>query len=191
MPNKLPIARSADIVVQTIGSEILIYDLNTHKAYHLNESCAIVYQACDGKTTFDELKRSNKFTDDLIFLALDQLKADELIRVDESFVSPLGGLSRREAIRRVGLASMVVLPVVASMLAPTAAMAQSVAACANPGGRAAGQGFGSCEGSTIFTNASTCGPVCATGSSACCSGNTTVGACTTAGSITSCRCLCA
>jgi hypothetical protein len=59
--NKLPIARNADIVVQTLGKEVLIYDLNTHKAYNLNETSAIVYQACDGKTLFDELREKHKF----------------------------------------------------------------------------------------------------------------------------------
>ena len=36
--NILPFARTADIVVQTLGEEILIYDLNTNKAYNLNET---------------------------------------------------------------------------------------------------------------------------------------------------------
>jgi hypothetical protein len=123
--NKLPLARSADIVVQSIGKEILIYDLITHKAYNLNETSSIVYQACDGKTSFDELRRKHSFTDDLIFLALDQLKEDNLVETDSSFVSPFTGMSRREAIRRVGLASMIALPVISSLVAPTAAMAQS------------------------------------------------------------------
>jgi hypothetical protein len=49
---------------------VLIYDLNTHKAYNLNETSSIVYQACDGKTSFSELKSETNFTDELIFLAI-------------------------------------------------------------------------------------------------------------------------
>ena len=60
--NKLPIARNKDIVVQTLDKEVLIYDLNTHKAYNLNETSSIVYQACDGKTSFDGRKSVLKVT---------------------------------------------------------------------------------------------------------------------------------
>jgi hypothetical protein len=123
--NKLPKARNRDIVVQTLGKETLIYDLQTHKAYNLNETSAIVYQACDGNTLLDELRVKSKFTDDIIFLALDKLKKENLIEEDNSFVSPFDGMSRREAIRKVGLASMIALPVISSLTAPTAAMAQS------------------------------------------------------------------
>jgi hypothetical protein len=133
---KLPQIRTRDIVVQNLGKEVLIYDLNRHKAFNLNETAAAVYQACDGRTTFEELKIRNRFTDDLIYLALDQLKKDDLIEAGEAFVSPLAELSRREAIRRVGLASLVALPVISSLVAPTAAQAQSLVevACATPGG---------------------------------------------------------
>jgi len=179
-------ARSADIVVQTLGKEILIYDLNAHKAYNLNETSSLVYQACDGKTTFDELKRKNKFTDDLIFLALDQLKSDNLIELDNSFVSPFNGISRREAIRKVGLASMVALPVIASLVAPTAAMAQSAGACVNPGGDPAGTvlfGGANCGSPDIAFCTNTCQSL---GGSQCCSGTTTL-----TGTCPSCQCTCA
>jgi hypothetical protein len=125
--NKLPMARSKDLVVQTLDKEVLIYDLHTNKAYNLNETSSIVFKACDGKTSFEDLKRKNKFTDDLIFLALDELNKENLIETDNSFVSPFNGVSRREAIRKVGLATMIALPVISSLVAPTALTAQSVA----------------------------------------------------------------
>ena len=175
---KLPLARNRDIVVQTMGKEVLIYDLNTHKAYCLNETSSIVYQACDGKTSFDELKRRHKFTDDLIFLALDQLKEDNLIETDKSFVSPFDGMSRRDAIRKVGLASMIALPVISFLIAPTAAMAQSGCgvACVNPGQSCAGTAVGGCSGNvgvcTTFCN------VDPTYRAQCCSSTVTSGTCT-------------
>lgn len=131
--NKLPLAKTADIVVQTLGKEVLIYDLNTHKAFNLNETSAIVYQACDGISTIDELRVKTNFSDDIIFLALDELKKENLIEEDKSFISPFNGMSRREVIRKVGLASMIALPVISSLIAPIAAMAQSAGNCVNPG----------------------------------------------------------
>jgi hypothetical protein len=123
--NKLPLVRSRDIVIQSLGKEVLIYDLNTHKAYNLNETSSIVYQACDGRTSFSELKAKNNLTDEIIYLALDELKKENLIEESEGYDSPFAGMSRREVIRKVGFASMIALPVISSMVAPTAAMAQS------------------------------------------------------------------
>lgn len=123
--NKLPLTRNMNIVVQELGKEILIYDLSTHRCFNLNETSTIVYKACNGATSFADLKNKHKFTDDLIFLALDQLKEESLVETDVAFVSPFSGVSRREAIRKVGLASMVALPVISSLFAPSAAHAQS------------------------------------------------------------------
>jgi hypothetical protein len=126
--SNLPFARHQDVVVQDLDKEILIYDLLTHKAYHLNETSSLVYRACDGKTAFGELKAKTKFTDEIIFLALDELKKENLIEVNDSYASPFAGMTRRQVIRKVGLASMVVLPAISFLTAPTAAMAAS--ACA-------------------------------------------------------------
>lgn len=126
--NKLPLARTADIVVQELGKEVLIYDLNTHKAYNLNETSSIVYKACDGKTTLSELTRQTKFTDEIIFLALDELKKENLIEADDSYHSPFAGMTRRQAIRKAGLASMVAIPLLASLKAPAAVAALSCGA---------------------------------------------------------------
>lgn len=148
--NKLPIARSRDIVVQKVEKETLIYDLITFKAYNLNETASLVYQACDGKTTFEKLKRKHGFNDEIIFLALEQLKKDKLIEVDDSYISPFAGMSRREVIRKAGIASMIALPVISSLVAPTAASAQSVdCSCVNPG---------NCLGKTRCPNTLNCNP---------------------------------
>lgn len=169
----LPKSREAQIVVQEIESEILIYDLNINKAFALNETAATVYRACDGKTSFDELKLKSKFTDEIIFLALDELKKDNLLKENDSYNSPFVGMNRREIIRQVGLASMIALPVIASLVAPTSAMAQSIV-CVNPGGAQPGMNVSNCT-----TEPGGCvGPCQAPGIRAgCCSNMTTVGPC--------------
>jgi hypothetical protein len=123
--NILPKARTENLVEQNLGTEILIYDLNIHKAFNLNETSSIVYKACDGKASFDELKRQYKFTDDFIFLALDELKKNNLLANNTSYQSPFSGTNRREVIKRVGLATMFALPLITGLIAPTAAQAAS------------------------------------------------------------------
>lgn len=114
--------------MQQLGTETLVYDLTTHKMYNLNETSAKVFNNCDGKTSFDELKSKYKFTDDLIYLALDELKRNNLIEND--YPSPFAGMNRREVIRRVGVASLVALPAISFLVAPMATNAQS---CVNTG----------------------------------------------------------
>lgn len=123
--NKLPAARTTDIVVQDLGKEILIYDLKTHKAYSLNETSSIVYQAYDGKTTFEQLRTRHRFTNEIIFLAINELKKENLIDTAEEYGFALTEMSRREAIRKVALASAIALPLISSLTVPTAAMAAS------------------------------------------------------------------
>lgn len=132
---KLPKARTENIVEQNLGKETLIYDLLIDKAFNLNETLTVVYKACNGKTTFDELKGKHKFTDDFIYLALDELKQNDLL-ADESYVSPFAKINRREVIKKVGLASMFVLPVISGLVAPRAVDAAS-GASADPFGAGA------------------------------------------------------
>lgn len=122
----LPRSRNTDVVVNELGDELLVYDLTIHKAYNLNRTSSIVYQACGDGLTFDELKKKHKFTDDLIYLALDELKENNLLE-NTDYTSSLTNLSRREAIRKVGLASMIALPLISSLVAPKAVDAQSSA----------------------------------------------------------------
>jgi hypothetical protein len=121
----LPKARAENIIVQELGKETLIYDLRRNQAFSLNETSTMVYQACDGRTTFEEFNLKNKFPREMIFLALDELGKKDLLDETHSYYSPLSGMNRRAAVRKVGLASMVALPVITSIVAPTAAMSQS------------------------------------------------------------------
>jgi hypothetical protein len=123
--NLLPKNRNENIIMQDAGNEVLIYDTTTDKAYCLNETSAKVFNACDGATSFDELKSKYQFTDDLIYLTLDELQAKNLLDSSANYETPFAGMSRREVIRKVGLATMIALPVVAGIIAPQAANAAS------------------------------------------------------------------
>jgi hypothetical protein len=128
----LPPIRTTDIVVQSAGKELLVYDLQSHQAYQLNETSRIVYQACADGQSFEDLRRKYK-SDDLIYLALDKLCSLNLIGSD--YQPKLASLPRRELIKKIGLASAVALPLVVSVVVPQAIHAQS---CVNSGGAAAG-----------------------------------------------------
>jgi hypothetical protein len=154
---KLPIARAADLIEQAADKELLIYDLLINKAYSLNETSKNVFQSCNGKTSFDELKQQYGYTDDLIHLTLGELKKINFIEAE--YVSPFAGMSRREVIRKVGLASMIVLPVISTLVAPTAIDAASTCTADNPAGPQEGSG-GTCY---CFRSSTNNGGTCGTG----------------------------
>lgn len=132
--NFKPIPRQEDLVIQELNGEVLIYDLKKNKAFCLNETSSLVWQACNGEKNVSEISRelslklNSPANDDLVWLALDQLKEEKLISNGAEMAATFDGLPRREVIKRVGLAAVVALPLVSSLVAPKAAAAQSVAA---------------------------------------------------------------
>lgn len=120
-----------DVVVQELREELLIYKLESNRAYALNQTAAIVWRNCDGIKTVagiaEEIERESGMpvTEDLVLLTLERL-------TDEGLLGPLAGTSRsenrmrrREMLKRAGLATMAALPVITSLVAPRAAHAQS------------------------------------------------------------------
>lgn len=130
-----PIARKSKLVVQEIKSELLAYDLAINKAFCLNETSSLVWQYCDGKNSVAEIvalisKRLKiPVTEELIWLALEQLKKNNLLENGSEFIVNFMGLNRRQIIKKVGLASMIALPLVSSVIAPSSIHAASGSTC--------------------------------------------------------------
>jgi len=133
-----PRARERDLIVEELKDETLVYDLETHRAHCLNGSAALVWRQCDGQRSVAEIARnlSREFPagadDEMVSFALEQLAKFKLL--DTRAGKPLHvktGLSRREMVRRLGLAAAVSLPLVTSIVAPTPAQAAS---CTPSGG---------------------------------------------------------
>ena len=131
-----PLARKNDLVTRKIEDEILVYDLVTNRAFCLNETSAAIWQICDGQNSISAiiLDLQSKFgpsiDEDFVFLALEQFRKDNLIENESGFARIFKGVSRRDMIRKVGLTSLVVLPIVSSVVAPKAITAQS--GCPDP-----------------------------------------------------------
>lgn len=149
-----PLSRREDLVVQELNDEMLIYDLKKNKAFCLNATSAMVYGFCDGTKSVSDIskavgtKLNLPVTDELVWLALDQLRDENLLENNRKLESKFEGFSRREAIKKVGLASVIALPVVSSLVAPTAASAQS--GCTPVGGSCGAGQPGCCPGSTCI-----------------------------------------
>ena len=71
-------------------------------------------------------KLNEKTSEELVWLAIDQLKKEKLLSNAEEIKVDFNGLSRRDAIRKVGFASLVALPLIMAINSPVAATASSV-----------------------------------------------------------------
>lgn len=137
MKEAKPVARTSEIVILENEDETLVYDLRISEAHCLNKTAAFVWKNCDGKNTVADISTlltehyNDSVNGDFVWLALDQLQERGLL--SEPLVDRSKLPSRREMIKRVGMATVIAAPIIASVVAPNAAYAALSCACVNPG----------------------------------------------------------
>ena len=126
----MPRARKAGLVVKGLNDEVLVYDLERDKAHSLNPSAAFIWKKCNGRRSVAEvaqaLSREFKVPADeqTVWLALDQLSKFNLLEAKVTRPAGVPNISRRQMMR-IGAAAAFALPVIVSIVAPTAANAQT------------------------------------------------------------------
>jgi len=154
-----PRARKAGLVIRELEGELLVYDLQGHRAHCLNNSAAVVFRGCDGRTTVSELaarlRRELGVPADerWVRLAIGRLSKAGLLE-GAAPAKEVRSPSRRELMRRAGQVAglALLLPAVTSVVAPTPA--EAAATCVT---NCSGQGLGTpCRNS----NPADCGVVC-------------------------------
>ena len=132
---KTPKARSAQLVVQELPNEVLLYDLELDKAYCLNETARFVWKNCDGSKSVKDITElaqkqfDSSVSEEFIWLAINELSDKSLL---EHKVSTARTPNRREAIRKIGLGAMVALPVISMLAVPQNALAAVSCGCTVP-----------------------------------------------------------
>ena len=151
----LPLARRNQLVIRELPDEVLVYDLDRHKAHCLNQASALVWKHCDGKMTVAEVKcllekeLATLIDEDVVWLALAQLRRFHLL--EESTTILRMKVSRRDLVRKY-LPAALVLPVILTISAPMAVQAASLAcgqagaSCSNPGDPPCCPGFNCGDG---------------------------------------------
>ncbi len=124
-----PRARSTGLVVRELDREILVFDRQQDKAFCLNEIAGQVWQLSDGRTSVAYMvhliRDSNgaAVNENTVNAAIKQLDKDGLLdnaadRVDDV-------MSRRDLMRRTGVAAAVALPMITAISLPTTGFAWS------------------------------------------------------------------
>src|SRR5690349_11838905 len=111
---QLPKKRQAHLVVEELPDEVLVYDLQRHKAHCLNRSAALIWTHCDGQTTVAQLTRllhkecGLPDETEMVTVALERLASLHLLE-GPSGARSNGSSSRRDLIRKFGLAGAAAL----------------------------------------------------------------------------------
>jgi hypothetical protein len=139
-----PLARQRGLVVKAVGDELLVYDLERHRAHSLNASAGAVWRLCDGTRTAAEIAVAARgpglpLSAEAVSSAIAALWHARLL--DDRGAGAT--FTRRRLIGTTAAA----LPLVLSIVTPSAAQAQSVVCVDN--------------GQTCGSDAECCGGLCA------------------------------
>ena len=153
-PAHFPRMRKHGLVVDDLPDEVLVYDVERHQAHCLNRTAALVWRCCNGSSSSVEIARrltaelEAPFTEDLVLIGLNQLEKLHLLEQPAAIPAQFAVLSRRQMVRRLGLAAAVAVPLITSIVAPRAVEA----ATCNPTGTP-------CSGTKLCCSPLGCNPV--------------------------------
>jgi hypothetical protein len=127
---KLPFLRTENLVVKELSSELLVYDLETNKAYCLNETARLILDECNGTNSIDEAvdslnhKLKTNVNEEIIWMMIEQFKKSNFLKGDYEVPIQTSKVSRRKMLQTAASLG-IALPIVASLVAPVATHAQS------------------------------------------------------------------
>jgi len=119
-----PLARREGLVVRDLPDETIVYDRKRHQAHCLNRMAALVFRHADGTRSAAEIatllaEGTPREREAVVALALEQLSQACLL----DGPAPVPATARRAVLRHVGLGAALLVPAIASVIAPTPAEA--------------------------------------------------------------------
>jgi hypothetical protein len=128
-----PCARRNEILAEKLFAETMVYDKASHRAHVLNQTLALVWESCNGRNSIDEIAQilhrelGLPAERSIVLLALQELSESGLLQEPVQAEAGSERLTRRQVAQRLALAgaSLALIPLVTSVLAPTPAMAAS------------------------------------------------------------------
>lgn len=125
---ELPL-RKRGLSIRALHGESIVYDPETQRASCVNDFAAAVLERCDGAHAPAEIARDLPFAtvdERVVALALADLRKAGLLEAGPAVeAAALAGTSRRDFIRRIGLGTAIAVPVVNSVVLPSAAQTVS------------------------------------------------------------------
>jgi hypothetical protein len=160
-----PEARRERLLVREVEDELVVYDLESHRAHCLSRAAALIWRHCDGRATVVDLaallhrELGVAHDETVVWMALRRLGKAHLLRDPVTVPAQAVSCSRRELMRR--MAAFGGLSLVSSILVPGPVQAQS--ACL-PDGAVCISSARCCSGCCRIVGA---GPECRSGAGGC------------------------
>jgi phospholipase C len=120
-----PLARSEGLIREELDGQLLLYDCESSVAHALDHQATAVWRACDGETDVADIAVRCEMSQETVSLTLARLDELGLLAFNPDEQS---GETRRSALRKMTLAGAGLsagIPVISSLLVPTAASAMS------------------------------------------------------------------
>jgi hypothetical protein len=135
-----PVARAEGLLVESVGDETVVYDLDTKEAHCLKSLAAAVFMYADGNRTASDIaelaayRMGTPVTEVEVNDAFAQLESRALL--DAGPVVVRNGISRRDAIKRIGAVAGVaaatpLIATVSASAAPGASLIPTGGCCGN------------------------------------------------------------
>jgi Coenzyme PQQ synthesis protein D (PqqD) len=130
--------QSANLILEDVRDELMIYDPERNKAFCLNQTAAYVWRHSDGKTTVAEMAKrmeedlKKPVNEQVILFALEVLFKDGLLAPGTPLPRIAYGVTRRDMLQKMGLGAMAIPVVTALFVSPAKAHASSVAPTDGP-----------------------------------------------------------
>jgi hypothetical protein len=140
-------ARSEDLLIENVGDETVVYDLETKEAHCLKAVAAFVFAHADGTRSLTEITEMARglsrpeIGEQEILEAVEQLEEIDLLA--RPLVALEDGLSRRQMVKQVaytGAAAVTATTLITTIAAPSA-----MAACTGQQGGCSCTGNGDCK----------------------------------------------
>ena len=139
----VPNVREDGLILRDLDDEVLVYDQERDKALCLNQTVALVWKNCNGKRSIAEIAQRMQaelkapVETNVVWYAIEQLDKYHLLRDSIPLPDELVTMSRRDFLKKVGIATAVAVPAILSITLPTPAQAAS---CLPSGAMCSGNG---------------------------------------------------
>jgi len=146
----VPSKRKRQSIAKEVAGELIVYDRETDRVHCLNPTAAFVWTHCDGQTSVATIARlledefKTPVDQEFVLYALEQLNKSKLLDDSYAAIAPKQTLSRR-AVMRLGIATALAVPLISSIVAPTAAQAASCL----PGGSSCASDSACCSNNCV------------------------------------------
>lgn len=129
---------AANLIVEELPDELMVYDPGRNKAFCLNQTAAFVWKHADGTKSVDDIatlmtkELAKPVTAEMVQFALDVLAKDGLLEAPEATPATPVGVTRRELLQKFGVAAMALPAVTVLLVSPLKAHASSAATGSDP-----------------------------------------------------------